>query len=554
MFHIHIVAPYSAMVPVLSDCIPLFPSVAITHSVGDLKKGVETALTKEGEGVDLIISRGGTAKLIKKAVSVPVIDIQLSGYDLTRSLTLASKLNEKTAVVGFQNITAGASSIIKLLNLPINVYTVNAASEVAPLLIKLKQAGYNHVLGDVITVNTSQEVGLKGMLLQSGKESVARSIEEAIHLLRTISQQTTINKVMKTLLIDEYRNIVMFDEDDAFIYKHFEDFHDPLDSSEWALLHTSLAIKKEVKETYTKDIGRIQVKGQLIDGHYKVYTFNWLKHGLNITGVIEKSVLNKEPIALSTVSSANRFRMLQHLFRENSHLLLTGEKGTGKSFLSKQLHVLENRDDLYLIIDAEVFELAEIDRIWTVDPKTIVVENVHPAKHEDLVSVCVSKSEQHGNRLIVHSEEKWDEERLEELKMRHVHLPRLADRVEDISDLATYFLSDYHQKYGTRPVRIAEDALHYLEGISYKHHIKSLRQLVKKATLDERDYLLSKEALVQATERTHDEKNDFPIQGTLKEMEKAIIEQVLKEENQNQTQAAKRLGINRATLWRKLKE
>lgn len=44
------------------------------------------------------------------------------------------------------------------------------------------------------------------------------------------------------------------------------------------------------------------------------------------------------------------------------------------------------------------------------------------------------------------------------------------------------------------------------------------------------------------------------MEGTLKEIEKQVIQQVLTEENQNQTKAAKRLGINRSTLWRKLRD
>ena len=46
----------------------------------------------------------------------------------------------------------------------------------------------------------------------------------------------------------------------------------------------------------------------------------------------------------------------------------------------------------------------------------------------------------------------------------------------------------------------------------------------------------------------------FSANETLKEIERKLIEQVLEEEDFNQTKAAKRLGINRATLWRKLKE
>ena len=41
--------------------------------------------------------------------------------------------------------------------------------------------------------------------------------------------------------------------------------------------------------------------------------------------------------------------------------------------------------------------------------------------------------------------------------------------------------------------------------------------------------------------------------GSLENIEKKIIEKVLEEEEFNQTKAAKRLNINRSTLWRKLK-
>ncbi len=553
LVRIHIVAPYSAMVSVLSECIPLFPSADITYSVGDLQKGLEIALEKQEDGIDLIISRGGTAKLIKKAVSIPVIDIQLSGYDLTRSLTLASKLNEKTAIVGFQNITAGAAAIIKLLHLPINVYTIHSANEVTSLLLKLKQAGYSHILGDVITINTSHEVGLKGMLLQSGKESVARAIEEAIYLIQTLSRQTIINHVMKSLLIEEHRNIIMFDEDETLLYKHFQDFRDPLEESEWSLLHTSLAINESIKEFYTKEQGRLQVRGMLLDKRYKVYVLSRLHPVLNLKGVTEKTIMKKEPVAMSSVPSANRFRLLQHLFKKNEAVVISGERGTGKTFLTRQLHILENREEPYVEIDADVFLLQDLEHLLTKKPRTIVLNQFSIDEHQELLSACLQKRKANSFRLIMHTSARWDEDQLEAWELKHVHMPVLADRKEDMGDLATFFLADFHQIYGTRPVGISEEAIAYLENVSYKHHIRTLREVIKNATMDEKEYLLSKEVIKSVVETT-EQKQTFPINGTLKEMEKAIIAQVLQEENQNQTQAAKRLGINRATLWRKLKD
>nr|WP_257720708.1 helix-turn-helix domain-containing protein [Lentibacillus amyloliquefaciens] len=47
--------------------------------------------------------------------------------------------------------------------------------------------------------------------------------------------------------------------------------------------------------------------------------------------------------------------------------------------------------------------------------------------------------------------------------------------------------------------------------------------------------------------------NCLPLDGTLEEIEQKVIKQVLQEEGDNQSKAAKRLNINRSTLWRKLK-
>lgn len=44
---VHIVAPYEAMIPIIQDCIPQFPQLAVKLNVGDLAKGVEHAVEAE---------------------------------------------------------------------------------------------------------------------------------------------------------------------------------------------------------------------------------------------------------------------------------------------------------------------------------------------------------------------------------------------------------------------------------------------------------------------------------------------------------------------------
>lgn len=81
--------------------------------------------------------------------------------------------------------------------MPLKVYTINDSSEVAPLLLALIEQHYQQVLCDVITTKTSQIYGLKGLLLQSGKESIVTSTEEASFIYKHLSRKDDITYIMK---------------------------------------------------------------------------------------------------------------------------------------------------------------------------------------------------------------------------------------------------------------------------------------------------------------------------------------------------------------------
>ncbi|MFD1862139.1 helix-turn-helix domain-containing protein [Planococcus chinensis] len=89
-------------------------------------------------------------------------------------------------------------------------------------------------------------------------------------------------------------------------------------------------------------------------------------------------------------------------------------------------------------------------------------------------------------------------------------------------------------------------------------NLSSLKKYLKQLALLEKGFVIEKGTLQQLPARKETGIQvgvlQFSANETLKEIERKLIEQVLEEEDFNQTKAAKRLGINRATLWRKLKE
>ncbi|MGV2805405.1 sigma-54-dependent transcriptional regulator, partial [Clostridium perfringens] len=136
------IAPYPAMSHLIEECRKEEPELEVRVEGGNLLEA--GPLAKEGErlGYDVIISRGGTAKLIEPEVGIPVIDVHVSGYDMLRVLTLANHFPGKKAIVGFSNITLGAKAITDVLDIEVDVFTVEKAQEVDRLLEDLKAKGF----------------------------------------------------------------------------------------------------------------------------------------------------------------------------------------------------------------------------------------------------------------------------------------------------------------------------------------------------------------------------------------------------------------------------
>ncbi len=70
----------------------------LTICIGDLEEGARQAASLEGQGFDVLISRGGTAIAIKETVTdIPVVEVQISGFDVVRTLHQAKQAATRIA-------------------------------------------------------------------------------------------------------------------------------------------------------------------------------------------------------------------------------------------------------------------------------------------------------------------------------------------------------------------------------------------------------------------------------------------------------------------------
>lgn len=171
----------------------------------------------------------------------------------------------------------------------------------------------------------------------------------------------------------------------------------------------------------------------------------------------------------------------------------------------------------------------------------------HPIKVSGRVITATNKDLAHLSK-----EGKFREDLYYRLKVFPIHLPPLRDRPDDIMPLAEHFLRRARKKNGGEAGRFSVEAAAALRAYSWPGNVRELEHTVERALIMASGPAIRAEDLpseIQAPPGARRRSKS----ATLEDTEKDHILDTLKACGGNQNEAAKKLGIGRNTLWRKLK-
>jgi DNA-binding NtrC family response regulator len=141
------------------------------------------------------------------------------------------------------------------------------------------------------------------------------------------------------------------------------------------------------------------------------------------------------------------------------------------------------------------------------------------------------------------------------LNVVSLRLPPLAERKDDVPLLAHHFLGRYAEAQEKTIEGFSDEAMEVLMNYEYPGNIRELENIVERAVvLCNEEEILTKhlpQELGQYTLKVYRQSSQqFP---TLEENEVEYVSWILKQVDGNKTRAAEILGIDRVSLWRKLK-
>lgn len=136
-----------------------------------------------------------------------------------------------------------------------------------------------------------------------------------------------------------------------------------------------------------------------------------------------------------------------------------------------------------------------------------------------------------------------------------IQLPSLEERPEDIPLLVQHFLERFNQR-NQRHVNISDDAVKLLASLSWPGNVRELENLIERlAIFAPRDEISAEEVEREGARRSEGvlmpQNSTASLPGKLQEMERQEILRVLRESGGNKSLAARKLGIERKTLYEK---
>ena len=289
------------------------------------------------------------------------------------------------------------------------------------------------------------------------------------------------------------------------------------------------------------------------------------------------------------------YNIIQKVAATDASILILGENGTGKELVARSLHRNSaRRNDVFLSVDlgaiSETLFESELfghmkgsftdakkdkpGRLEVATGGTLFLDEIGnlslplqsklltAIEKREVIRVGSNKPRPIDVRLIcatnmpiyqMAKEGNFRQDLLYRINTVEITLPLLSERIDDIPLLVDHFLQQFAHKYKKNIKGVSSAAMKKLRQYNWPGNVRELQHSVERAVI------LSESKILQPNDfmlKTQKSAGDDSALGTynIEDMERNVIQKALRKYNGNISQAAKELGLTRASLYRRLEK
>jgi len=604
----------------------------IQVSVTGLDEAISVGMEMEANGVEVIVSRGGTSHMLRESLNIPVLSIPLTSFDILTSVKKASELGNRIMISTFRNKISGLELLEDLFKITFMQGVYHSRNSLEQVIIDAKNQGYEVFIGGGVSLRLASHHDLKVVEIQTAKETIASIIEDAKSVAKSRREEREKAQRYQSIIDSTSEGIIAVDQDGfitainrtarAFmkntmnngIGKHISQFvpHAKVLKVIQTKQPEFNCLEVIDKDQFVSNNIPILVESKLIGG---VSTFKDVSNVMKAENEVRRSFAKGLVAKYQIKDFVHESSMIRDIINRvlkfadsDSTLLISGESGTGKEILAHSIHNLSQRKKGPLVsincsalpdqlLESELFgydegaftgsrrggkpglfEIAHngtifLDEIGTT-PKNVQARLLRVLQEKEVMRIGSDRIIPINVRVLSATNKDLTEEVQKEnfredlffrINVLHIHIPALRDRIEDIPCLVKTLIKRASKKYGLKALNVPDSLVETLLDYSWPGNVRQLEAFLERLILltgprmNNKIFkdLFQELCMYPPLKPGKPGKQITSLKDSTKfnnmEYESKLIRDTLQKEGFSKTRAAKKLGVSRTTLWRKLK-
>lgn len=625
----------SSFVRLLPPILPSYESradVRIVNQVFDNALGTAQSLIQQG-AVDVFVSAGASGAYLRERLSVPVVLLKVTGFDILHALRQASEVSHRIAIFSYQAIRSELEEVKELLNLEIEQCYYTTPQDARQRVRELAANGFQVIVGSSMITRLAQEAGLTGVFLYSSN-AARKALEDAIEIARMRRLQETQREWLDSILRHLHEGVIAVD-----MQGRIQSLNPAMEKllgvgASAALgrfvgeIAPGLGLERTLQRGST-ELERIQRIGN------RTVVTNCIPiraHGAQTGAVLtcqDSTAIQRADRSLRSQHRPRKFvaryelhqivgtseaivqakRLAAQYGKTDATVLITGESGTGKELLAQGIHNASRRRNHPFVaincaafpealLESELFGYEEgafsgsrrggktglfesahtgtlfLDEVGEM-PLTLQAKLLRVLQEREVLRLGANDPTPVDVRVIAATnrdlrksvaEGRFRADLYYRLNILHLHVPPLRERREDVPAIAERLLEGALQRLGMprETQAMLEMLLPCFERYSWPGNVREMENIIERAAvffchtgaLDAAALRsIAPELFAEETSPAAEAlAGPKPLRSLRRAHEIAHIQRTLQECGGNIKEAAKRLGVSRTTLWRKLNQ
>lgn len=605
--------PYETMIEQAREVLaPEFPDIEIV--LASPRDAVTVISEQIKHGVNIVAARAVTANAIRQAnLNVTVVNIPITAFDIIRAINEAKGKGKKIAVVAHSAMVLGIDLLAKELDVDIRHYAMSPGDDYEKSTLEAIANGAQVIIGGALTVTAATRHGIPCALIRFGSESLLQAAREAVQIQAALEVDSAKRGFLSTIL-DHTRDGIITVDGDAVITAINPAALRMTHTAKKTVIGLPLAtvLPQIPLDTAEKPPSLISVNNNKLICNSVPIMVNSKSFGSVITLQESSKIQQMEAMIRKEIHAAGHYAKYHFAdiigrgpqitmaketaadyAKTNSNVLILGESGTGKELFAQSIHnaSLRAKEPFVAIncaalpaqiLESELFgyvggaftgankegkpglfeiahggtifldEVTEMDYVnqgrllRVLQEKTVVRLGSYKVIPVDVRVIAATNKDL---ELLV-QQNTFRIDLFYRLNVLRLDIPPLRERKADIALYAENFLREFAADSGKIFI-LSNDGIQYLQEYPWPGNIRELKNLMERLTVICKTELITGTLLSRLLKPTAPAKK--PEQSLKEKRLTEEIKKALAAAGGNYTLAAEKLGINRSTLWRRMR-